>query len=98
MESLTLLQMCGLAGVTGYIGCFTSLQFQILRGDSCAYSLLNILSASLVLISLTEHFNLASAIIQVSWIVIGISGLVFRMVRKQKNNGPLGEYIDGNLR
>lgn len=93
METLTLLQICGLAGVAGYIGSFVAVQFQLLRGDSCAFSVLNILSASLVLISLTEHFNLASAIIQISWIVIGVSGLLFRLVRRQRANDPLADYI-----
>ena len=85
MDTLTLLQICGLIGVAGYIGSFMAIQFRVMCGNSCAFSLLNILSAAFVLISLTEHFNLASALIQISWIVIGVSGLLFRLLRKQKD-------------
>ena len=86
MDALTLLQICGLIGVAGYIGSFMAIQFRLMCGNSCAFSLLNILSAAFVLISLTEHFNLASALIQISWIVIGMSGLLFRTLRKQDNS------------
>ena len=91
METLTVLQICGLLGVAGYIGSFMAVQFDLMRGDSCSFSLLNILSAAFVLISLTEHFNLASALIQISWIVIGVSGLLFRLLRKSKNGDAIAK-------
>lgn len=81
MESLSLIQLAGLFGFFGYMAGFAAQQFSVIDGNSKAYSIINVVSASLVLVSLTEHFNLASALIQVSWIAIGIIGLTLRMMR-----------------
>lgn len=81
METLTLTQIFGLIGFVGYMAGFASQQLSIIDGDGKAYSVINIVSATLVLISLTEQFNLASALIQVSWIAIGSIGLLLRLLR-----------------
>jgi len=67
--------MAGLAGVALYLMSYALLQAGILRGSGYAYAILNLCAASLVLISLTVAFNLSSAIIQVSWIVISLMGI-----------------------
>lgn len=72
------LQMAGLAGFVCYIGAFGSVQIGILDGNSMAYSLANIVAALLVAISLLAEFNLATALIQISWIIIGALGLFLR--------------------
>ncbi len=74
-------QLCGIAGFILYIYAFSSVQFNWLSGNSATYSLINVLAASLVAISLIADFNLASALIQGSWILIGLSGLVLRLRR-----------------
>jgi len=78
MEMLSLMQIFGLAGFATYIGGFTAIQFGILDGNSRLYSLISIMAAAFVLASLMEHFNLASALIQVSWITIGLCGIVWK--------------------
>lgn len=68
-------------GVTGficYVTAFGSVQLGLMDGNSAPYSLLNILAACLVGISLFADFNLASALIQGSWIIIGLIGLALR--------------------
>lgn len=65
----------GLAGVVLYLGSYALLQFGILRGSGYTYALLNLCASSLVLISLMVAFNLSSAIIQISWIVISLMGI-----------------------
>lgn len=72
------LQWVGVAGFVCYLLAFGSVQLGKLDGNSTAYSLANILAATLVGVSLLAEFNLASALIQVSWIVIGMTGLVLR--------------------
>lgn len=72
------LQLIGIAGFVCYIGAFGIVQLGLMDGNSMAYSLVNILAATLVGISLIAEFNLASALIQVSWIVIGTTGLLLR--------------------
>lgn len=71
-------EVVGLLGFLTYLGAFGSVQFGLLDGNSTAYSLSNVLAASLVAVSLAVEFNLASALIQGSWIVIGLAGLTLR--------------------
>ena len=71
-------ELVGVAGFVCYLAAFGSVQLGALDGNSTAYSLANVLAAMLVAISLISEFNLASALIQGSWIVIGLSGLALR--------------------
>ena len=71
----------GLAGVAGYVGAYALLQLGALDGNGITYALANVVAAGLVLISLINDFNLASAVTQVLWIAIGTVGLVLRVVR-----------------
>lgn len=73
-------QFIGVAGFLFYIASFALLQFRFIDGNGVLYSLLNILGAAFLLVSLMDAFNLASVLIQVSWIVIGLSGLMLRAV------------------
>lgn len=65
----------GLTGVALYLAAYALLQKGLLRQDDASYFWLNLLAASMVLISLTSEFNLASALIQLSWILISLCGL-----------------------
>ena len=87
MELPSLMQAAGLLGVSGYIVGFASLQLRLIDGNSKLFCVISIINASLVLISLIEHFNLPSALIQVSWIVIGIGGLTIRLMRDERETG-----------
>jgi hypothetical protein len=65
----------GLIGVAFYIGSYAALQTGLLRGSGYPYTLLNLVAAILVLVSLTREFNLSSAVIQITWIGISVVGL-----------------------
>lgn len=65
----------GLAGVVLYLCSYALLQVGLLRGSGYAYAILNLCASSLVLISQTVAFNLSSAIIQTSWILISLMGI-----------------------
>ncbi|MEM9434470.1 MAG: hypothetical protein AAGA12_11155 [Pseudomonadota bacterium] len=80
----SLFQAAGVAGFILYFLGFAGLQLGFVDGNKSGYSLCSILAAVLVLISLTEHFNLASAMIQISWILLGTTGLVCRRIRTRK--------------
>lgn len=71
-------ELIGIIGFATYITAFGSVQFGLLDGNQALYSVANILAATLVGISLIKDFNLASALIQGSWIVIGLTGLALR--------------------
>ena len=47
----------------------------MLRGNGYAYTLINMLAAVLILVSLTRDFNMWAAVGQISWIVLSIIGL-----------------------
>ncbi len=71
-----MLDLIGLLGVALYVCAYAALQWGKLHGNSVWYSVLNGVAAALVLISLWGSFNLASALIQIMWISISISGIV----------------------
>ena len=66
----------GIFGAGVYLGSYALLQLGMLKGDSYTYSVLNILAPSCVMISLLTAFNMSSAIIQTSWIIISIVGSI----------------------
>lgn len=57
-----------------------------LTGESLKYHLLNLVGASLLLISLMWDWNLPSVIIELCWIAISIYGLT-KIYRAKKANG-----------
>ena len=73
--------MSGTVGVGFYLGSYFLLQIGVIRGSGLTYALMNLAAASFVLISLMSEFNLFSAIIQVSWIVISVFGLTRLFIR-----------------
>jgi CRP-like cAMP-binding protein len=76
MENFQISDAAGLLGVAIYLASYAALQMGFVRGQGYAYASLNCAAASLVLVSMINAFNLSSAVIQVSWIVISIIGLV----------------------
>ena len=65
----------GMLGVALYLGSYAALQTGFLRGQGYLYPAINMAAAGCVLMSLMSNFNLSSAIIQISWIVISIIGI-----------------------
>jgi CRP-like cAMP-binding protein len=65
----------GLIGVGLYLSAYLGLQTGQLRGGTVPHTSLNLVAASCVLLSLTQHFNLSAAIIQIIWLMISIFGL-----------------------
>ena len=80
------LQLAGVAGFLVYLFSFAAVQLGQLNGNGAAYSVLNVLAAVLVALSLIDQFNLASALIQGSWIVIGLAGLALRAWSRARAN------------
>ncbi|GAB4121214.1 MAG: hypothetical protein Tsb0027_17240 [Wenzhouxiangellaceae bacterium] len=72
----------GLAGVIMLLGTYFALQIDRIDSQSLAYSLLNGISAVLILVSLLYTFNWASFIIEIFWISISLIGIVRWMLRR----------------
>ena len=68
----------GLCGVAAYIGAYFGVQVGRLKPESMSYSALNLIGPLLVLVSLTDAFNLASFVAQAFWVAITLFGLFRR--------------------
>jgi len=73
----------GLIGSCLYLTSYFLLVKKKIDGNGFKYIAMNGLAACLVLVSLTEHYNLPSVIIQVAWMIISFFGLY----KLWKNNG-----------
>lgn len=83
LQDIGPLQVIGMMGFLVYIFAFGCVQLGCLDGNSLRYSLYNVLAASLVAISLFAEFNLSSAFIQGSWILIGLAGVLKRSIKNR---------------
>lgn len=72
----------GMVGVAMLLGTYFALQIDRISSQSLSYSLLNGISAVLILISLLYTFNWASFVIEIFWISISLVGLVRWMMRR----------------
>lgn len=87
-SNIGVLELIGVLGFLCYIGAFGSVQVGLMDGNGSVYCLVNILAAVLVATSLTAEFNLASALIQGSWIIIGLLGLILRNAKSAPAHRP----------
>ncbi len=76
------LQLIGVLGFLLYVTTFSAVQAGLLCGNGILFSICQVTAATCVLVSLIGAFNLASFLIQVSYIGIGLCGIVIRKRRK----------------
>ena len=80
-----LLDFVGNVGVVVLMVTYLLLQLNRLRSDDLAYSLLNAIGASFIVLSLLVNFNLSALLMEVFWVLISLLG-VYRHFRVK----PLG--------
>lgn len=73
--SYGLVDLIGNIGVVVLMIAYLMLQLNKLRSDGLAYSLLNAIGASLIVISLFVNFNLSAFIMEVFWVLISLVGI-----------------------
>lgn len=83
-----ILQLIGIVGFLTYVIFFGLVQNEKICGNGMLYPASKVFAATCVLISLVGAFNLASCMIQLSYIAIGSYGLAVRR-RKFRSNSPL---------
>ncbi|MCV6586869.1 MAG: hypothetical protein OIF47_15165 [Marinibacterium sp.] len=81
----TLLQLIGIVGFITYVIGFGLVQHEKICGNGIGYPASKVFAALCVLVSLVGAFNLASCLIQLSYIVIGLYGIAVR--RKKARPG-----------
>lgn len=84
-DNPNLLQAIGVLGFVLYVGGFFLVQNGSVCGNGVLYPLSKVVAAGCVLISLVAAFNLASFLIQVSYIGIGLYGVAMRWRRVRSN-------------
>ncbi len=78
-------QFVGLLGFALYVAMYTCLSLRIVHSDQIRYFLGNLTAATMVLISLSHEFNLASALIQMFWITMSIPAIVLRLAHRRSD-------------
>jgi len=81
-----LLDLIGNIGVVLLMTTYLLLQLNRLSSNGLAYSLLNALGASLIVISMVANFNLSAFIIEVFWVLISLVG-IYRYFKLHRNTG-----------
>ena len=71
-------ELIGVAGFGLYVMNYTLLTFHKLHSHDALYFAINLVAASCVLAGLLVSFNLASAMIQLFWVVISTAAIVVR--------------------
>ncbi len=66
----------GNLGVLCIVGCYLLLQLGKMTSEMLAFSVINLIGAALILISLSVEFNLAAAMIEIFWVMISVVGIV----------------------
>jgi multidrug transporter EmrE-like cation transporter len=85
------IDVIGNIGVVVLMIAYLMLQLNKLRSDGLAYSLLNAIGASLIIISLLYDFNLSALLMEVFWVLISFVG-IYRYFRLKALRS---ETIDG---
>ena len=69
------LDFVGNIGVLILMVAYLLLQLNKLRSDDLAYSLLNAIGASLIVLSLLVNFNLSALLMEIFWVLISFIGI-----------------------
>ena len=85
------LDFIGNVGVVVLMVTYLMLQLNKLSSSGLAYSLLNAIGASLIVISLLVNFNLSAFIMEVFWVLISLVG-IYRYFRFK---APQSQTLDG---
>ncbi len=74
--------LAGMAGVSMIVLAYLGIQLERISSQSLGYSLINLIGAALILLSLFFTFNLASFIIESFWLAISVLGIVRWLTRR----------------
>jgi len=79
---LDIFQLIGLLGMICIVAAYFLLQIGRINSETLAYQTINLIGAILLIISLLEHFNLGSFLIEVFWIFITFFGF-YKIYKKR---------------
>ena len=70
-----LVDFLGIIGVGIIVVTYLFLQLGKLRSEALAYSLMNAIGASLIVVTLLINFNLSALLMEVFWVLISLLGV-----------------------
>lgn len=83
--SYSLYDLLGNIGVFFIIISYLLLQLNKIKSSDVRYSLMNLVGAALVIISLIENFNMSALVIEVFWVGISVIGIINFVLNKKHN-------------
>jgi len=78
----------GIIGVVFVLLAYLLLQLDRLKQDSITYSVMNLVGAIFILVSLCYTWNLASGVIEIAWLVISLFGVCKAVYLRRKAKPP----------
>nr|WP_314889181.1 hypothetical protein [uncultured Campylobacter sp.] len=79
---MDIFQLIGLLGMICIVAAYFLLQIGRINSETLVYQTINLIGAILLIISLLEHFNLGSFLIEVFWIFITFFGF-YKIYKKR---------------
>lgn len=76
LAQITWTDWIGLVGTVIILAAYFATQVRYLSSDDLAFPVANLIGAALILFSLWYDFNLASFLLEVSWVLISLVGIV----------------------
>lgn len=76
----------GNLGVVLIIGTYLFLQLEKIKSNSGLYSILNAVGAGMIIVSLSNEFNLSAFIVEAFWLLISMVGLIRYFIVKKDIN------------
>jgi len=83
-----LIDFLGNIGVLILMVAYLMLQLNRLSSSGLLYSLLNLLGATLIIVSLVADFNLSAFVMEVFWVLISVVGIIRHFSLKTLNQIP----------
>lgn len=78
----------GTIGVVLIILAYAAVQARRMGPEQLSYSVINLVGAAMILLSLKYNFNLASVIIEIFWILISLWGIVIWFRHRNTEQPP----------
>ena len=83
----------GISGVLFILLAYFLLQIERIKSSQLLYSVMNLLGATLLLVSLMWTWNLPSVIIESCWVLISLYGIINVMIKKTKEKRNGGKSV-----
>jgi hypothetical protein len=89
---MSLLNVAGMFAVLCFLGAYAGMQLGFLSATSFFYSFCNLVGALAMLISISQEINYAVVVVQISWALISLVGMVRSILVINNNRRQLQQH------